>query len=74
MVVEFDGFPGQLSPTSIVLQEQNFKQMSACAVSGARTFMNRERIAAEGMSWIASQVARYIEVIREAKKNLPELP
>ncbi len=52
----------------------DFIRCGACAVSGARTFMNRERIAAEGLSWIASQVARYIEVIREAKKNLPELP
>ena len=32
MVVEFDGFPGQLSPTSIVLQEQNFKQMSLSGI------------------------------------------
>ena len=52
----------------------DFIRCGASAVSGARTFMNRERIAAEGMGWITSQVARYIEIIREARENLPELP
>jgi len=51
-----------------------FIRCGACAVSGARTFMDPERIAAEGLGWITAQVARYIEVIREAKRNLPELP
>jgi 2-dehydro-3-deoxyphosphogluconate aldolase/(4S)-4-hydroxy-2-oxoglutarate aldolase len=51
-----------------------FIRCGACAVSGARTFMDLERIAAEGLGWITAQVARYIEVIREAKRNLPELP
>jgi 2-dehydro-3-deoxyphosphogluconate aldolase/(4S)-4-hydroxy-2-oxoglutarate aldolase len=46
----------------------------ACAVSGARTFMNRKKIEAEGLGWITRQVARYIEIIREARKSLPELP
>jgi 2-dehydro-3-deoxyphosphogluconate aldolase / (4S)-4-hydroxy-2-oxoglutarate aldolase len=52
----------------------DFIRCGACAVSGARTFMNREKIAAEGVGWIKTQVARYVEIIREAKKNLPELP
>jgi 2-dehydro-3-deoxyphosphogluconate aldolase / (4S)-4-hydroxy-2-oxoglutarate aldolase len=52
----------------------DFIRCGACAVSGARTFMNREKIEAEGIGWITRQVARYIELIREAKKNLPELP
>lgn len=51
-----------------------FIRCGACAVSGARTFMDRERIAAEGIGWITKQVARYIDVIRKAKENLPELP
>jgi len=51
-----------------------FIRCGACAVSGARTFMNHEKIAAEGMGWISRQVARYIEVIHEAKKDLPPLP
>ncbi len=51
-----------------------FIRCGACAVSGARTFMNREKIAAEGIAWITKQVARYIEIIADAKRNLPELP
>ncbi len=51
-----------------------FIKCGACAVSGARTFMNREKIAEEGMGWITTQVAKYIEIVQEAKRNLPELP
>ena len=51
-----------------------FIRCGACAVSGARTFMNQEMIAAEGLGWITRQVARFIELIAETKKNLPELP
>jgi hypothetical protein len=36
--------------------------------------MNREKFEAEGIGWITTQVARYIEIIHEARKNLPELP
>ena len=50
-----------------------FIRCGACAVSGARTFMNREKIEAEGIGWITRQVARYIEIIRDARRNLPEL-
>ena len=51
-----------------------FIRCGACAVSGARTFMNHEKVAAEGLGWITKQVAKYIEKIAEAKKNLPSLP
>ena len=51
-----------------------FIRCGACAVSGARTFMNPEKIAEEGLGWITVQVARYIKLIQEAKQNLPELP
>ena len=51
-----------------------FIRCGACAVSGARTFMDRDKIAAEGIGWITGQVARYVEVIRKAKEDLPELP
>jgi len=51
-----------------------FIRCGACAVSGARTFMDREKIAEQGIGWIAKQVARYVAVIAEARKNLPELP
>jgi len=51
-----------------------FIRCGACAVSGARTFMNREMVAKEGIGWITKQVAKFIEVIKNAKNNLPELP
>jgi 2-dehydro-3-deoxyphosphogluconate aldolase/(4S)-4-hydroxy-2-oxoglutarate aldolase len=51
-----------------------FIRCGACAVSGARTFMDREKIAAEGIGWIRGQVARFMEVVRKAKADLPELP
>jgi 2-dehydro-3-deoxyphosphogluconate aldolase / (4S)-4-hydroxy-2-oxoglutarate aldolase len=51
-----------------------FIRCGACAVSGARTFMDPEKIAAEGIGWITDQVARYVEIVRKAKENLPELP
>jgi len=52
----------------------DFIRCGACAVSGARTFMQAEKIAEEGVGWITGQVAKYVELIRETKKNLPELP
>lgn len=52
----------------------DFIRCGACAVSGARTFMDHEQIARHGLGWITQQVARYIEIIREVKQNLPELP
>ena len=51
-----------------------FIRCGACAVSGARTFMDHEKIATEGIGWITGQVVRYVEIIRKAKANLPELP
>jgi 2-dehydro-3-deoxyphosphogluconate aldolase/(4S)-4-hydroxy-2-oxoglutarate aldolase len=51
-----------------------FIQCGACAVSGARTFMNREKIAKEGIGWITGQVASFIEVIRKAKQSLHDIP
>jgi 2-dehydro-3-deoxyphosphogluconate aldolase / (4S)-4-hydroxy-2-oxoglutarate aldolase len=51
-----------------------FIRCGACAVSGARTFMNREMIAKEGLGWITRQVADFIEVIRKAKQNLQDIP
>lgn len=51
-----------------------FIRCGACAVSGARTFMDPQKVAAEGLGWITRQVARYVEIVRKAKENLPELP
>ncbi len=52
----------------------DFIRCGACAVSGARTFMDPEKVAAEGIGWITGQVARFMEVVRKAKEDLPELP
>ncbi len=52
----------------------DFIRCGACAVSGARTFMNHEKIDAEGFGWITRQVTAFIDMIREAKQNRPQLP
>ena len=46
----------------------------ACAVSGARTFMNFEKIEKEGLQWITGQVAKFIKIVRQAKRDLPDIP
>lgn len=51
-----------------------FIRCGACAVSGARTFMNQEKIDAEGVGWITKQVRSYVDLIAEVKRDLPELP
>jgi 2-dehydro-3-deoxyphosphogluconate aldolase / (4S)-4-hydroxy-2-oxoglutarate aldolase len=51
-----------------------FIRCGACAVSGARTFMNPEMVARQGLGWITQQVARFIEIVRQARLNLPPLP
>ncbi len=51
-----------------------FIRCGACAVSGARTFMDEEKIKSEGLGWLTRQVRTYIEIIKDAKKNLPPLP
>ncbi len=52
----------------------DFIKCGACAVSGARTFMNKEMIETEGLGWITKQVSTFIEIIKKAKEELPELP
>lgn len=59
------------------INEENaaeYIRCGACAVSGARTFMNREMIAREGLGWITAQVSRFIEIVQHAKADLPPLP
>lgn len=51
-----------------------FIRCGACAVSGARCFMQEENIAREGVGWITRQVACFVEIVRAAKENRPELP
>lgn len=52
----------------------DFIRCGACAVSGARTFMNFEKIKDQGLVSITEQVQRFIRIIAEAKKDLPVLP
>ena len=47
----------------------DFIRCGACAVSGARLFMNEERIAEEGLGWITQQVRKFVDVIHEAKQE-----
>ena len=51
-----------------------FIRCGACAVSGARTFMDFERIEKEGLISITRQVEKFIGIIAEAKKNVPIIP
>lgn len=46
-----------------------FIRCGACAVSGARTFMNEEKIREEGLGWITQQVRKFVDIIAEAKKE-----
>ena len=51
-----------------------FIRCGACAVSGARTFMDFDKIEREGLVSITNQVKRFIDIIAEAKKNVPMIP
>lgn len=51
-----------------------FIRCGACAVSGARTFMDFDKIEKEGLSSITEQVRRFIEIIKKAKEDLPVIP
>ena len=51
-----------------------FIKCGACAVSGARTFMDFEKIEKEGLVSVTNQVRKFIEIISEAKKDLPIIP
>lgn len=47
----------------------DFIKCGACAVSGARVFMNEEMVAKEGLGWITNTVSKFVEIIKEAKKE-----
>lgn len=51
-----------------------FIKCGACAVSGARTFMDFDKIEKEGLGSITKQVKTFIDIIAEAKKDLPIIP
>ena len=52
----------------------DFIRCGACAVSGARTFMDTEKIEKEGLVAITRQVRKFIQLIQTAKQDLPEIP
>lgn len=52
----------------------DFIKCGACAVSGARTFMDFEKIEKEGLISVTNQVKKFIDIIAEAKKDLPIIP
>ena len=52
----------------------DFIKCGACAVSGARTFMDFEKIEKEGLVSITNQVKKFIDIIAEAKKDIPIIP
>lgn len=51
-----------------------FIKCGACAVSGARTFMDFDKIEKEGLISVTNQVKKFINIIAEAKKDLPIIP
>jgi 2-dehydro-3-deoxyphosphogluconate aldolase/(4S)-4-hydroxy-2-oxoglutarate aldolase len=51
-----------------------FIRGGACAVSGARTFMDFDKIEREGLVSVTNQVKKFIDIIAEAKKNVPMIP
>ena len=51
-----------------------FIKCGACAVSGARTFMNFEMIEKEGVEWITKQVKKFSDIVSEAKKTELYIP
>lgn len=47
----------------------DFIRCGACAVSGARVFMDEAHIREEGLQWITQQVRRFVSVIADAKRE-----
>lgn len=52
----------------------DFIRCGACAVSGARTFMDHERIKQEGLGCVTEQVRKFVDIIAQAKQNVPIIP
>ena len=52
----------------------DFIRAGACAVSGARVFMDPEQIKVHGLDWLTERVRTFIELIAEAKRDLPDIP
>ena len=52
----------------------DFIKCGACAVSGARTFMDFDKIEKEGLVSVTNQVKKFIDIIKEAKKEVHIIP
>ena len=52
----------------------DFIKCGACAVSGARTFMDFDKIEKEGLVSVTNQVRKFINIIAEAKKDFHIIP
>ncbi len=52
----------------------DFIRCGACAISGARNFFNYDMVKQHGVGWVTEQVARYIVIVAEARKDAPPLP
>ncbi len=61
---------GGITPENVA----DFIKCGACAVSGARTFMDFDKIEKEGLISVTNQVKKFIDIIAEAKKDLPIIP
>ncbi len=46
----------------------------ACAVSGARNFVDAEQIAVHGVGWITEQAREYLRIVADAKASAYPLP
>lgn len=51
-----------------------FIKCGACAVSGARQFVDAEMVKQHGFEWITERTMQYIKVVEEARKSLYPLP
>jgi 2-dehydro-3-deoxyphosphogluconate aldolase / (4S)-4-hydroxy-2-oxoglutarate aldolase len=52
----------------------DFVRNGACAVSGARNFFDREKVAQHGLGWITDQSRKYMQIVADAKADPLPLP
>jgi 2-dehydro-3-deoxyphosphogluconate aldolase/(4S)-4-hydroxy-2-oxoglutarate aldolase len=52
----------------------DFIRCGACAISGARNFFDYEMVKQLGTEWITRQIATYVEIVSQAKKEATPLP
>ena len=65
-------YPGiELVPSGGISLENagEYIRHGAVAVSGARTFLDPDKIATEGLSWVSRRVAAFVEAVRRAKET-----